>query len=349
MTHTPEDRPAIASTSNPVPPAAAEGPRIGVAGKVFRGIRRQPIWIFVALIFAFFSLAPQTRDFFFDFKNFTNILIQATPIGIIALGMTFVMIDAEIDLSVGAIMALAASLAVGLQSGIGIIPAALVGLLSGAAIGAFNGVVVWKTGVDSFIVTLGGLLGVRGLVFVYTGEQSFFATNFAYSDFGVSTLGPIPTLAIIFIALSVLMHWILTATQHGRDTYAVGGNREAAINAGIKVGPHLLINFVLIGLLSALSGILLSTQMGASTPNMGLNFELWVITAVVLGGTKLTGGRGSIIGTFGGVLAIQILRNGMNLMQVPAFWVLVILGSILIAVLFIDKQASRRTSAEVVV
>ncbi len=319
----------------------------GIVDRLWRGIRQQPIWIFVVLIFAFFSLMPQTREFFFDLNNFTNILIQATPIGIIALGMTFVMIDAEIDLSVGAIMALAASLAVGLQGDLGIFPAVAIGLLSGVLIGAFNGVVVWKTGVDSFIVTLGGLLGVRGLVFVYTREQSFFAMDFAYSDFGMSALGPVPTLAIIFLALTVLFHWILTNTQHGRDTYAVGGNREAAKNAGIKVGPHLLINFVIIGLLSALSGILLSTQMGASTPNMGLNFELWVITAVVLGGTKLTGGHGSIVGTFGGVLAIQILRNGMNLMQVPAFWVLVILGSILIAVLFLDKQASQRQSHEV--
>ncbi len=320
-----------------------------VAGTLVATMRGQPIWIFVVLIFVFFSIAPQTREFFFDLKNFTNILIQTTPIGIIALGMTLVMIDGEIDLSVGAIMALAASLAVGLQNNLGILPAVGLGLLAGIAIGAFNGLVVWKTGVDSFIVTLGGLLGVRGLVFVYTKEQSFFAMDFSYSDFGVSTIGPLPSLALIFLVLTALMHWLLTRTQHGRDTFAVGGNREAAVNAGIRVGPHLLINFVLIGFLAAVSGILLSTQMGASTPNMGTNFELWVITAVVLGGTKLTGGHGSILGTLGGVLAIQTLRNGMNLMQVPAFWVLVILGSILIAVLFIDKQASQRQSHEVMV
>lgn len=309
-----------------------------------RAAKAQPIWIFVLLIFTFFSFA---NEFFFDLSNFTNILIQTSTIGIIALGMTFVMIDGQIDLSVGAVVALAASLAVGLQSDIGLIPAVLVGLLSGALLGAFNGLVVWKTGVDAFIVTLGGLLGIRGLVFIYTQEQSFFATNFAYSDFGTSSFGPIPTLAIIFLVLTVFMHWLLTRTRHGRDTYAVGGNRDAAVNAGIKVGPHLLINFTIVGFLAALSGVLLSTQMGASTPNLGRDYELWVITAVVLGGTKLNGGYGSIIGTLGGVLAIGILRNGMNLMQVPAFYVLVILGSILIAVLFIDKQVSRRQQQEV--
>jgi len=309
-----------------------------------RAVKTQPIWIFVLLIFVFFSFA---NEFFFDLRNFTNILIQTSTIGIIALGMTFVMIDGQIDLSVGAVVALAASLSVGLQGDIGIVPAVFVGLLSGALLGAFNGLVVWKTGVDAFIVTLGGLLGIRGLVFIYTQEQSFFATNFAYSDFGTSSIGPIPTLAIIFIVLTVFMHWLLTRTQHGRDTYAVGGNRDAAVNAGIKVGPHLLINFTVVGFLAALSGVLLSTQMGASTPNLGRDYELWVITAVVLGGTKLNGGYGSIIGTLGGVLAIGILRNGMNLMQVPAFYVLVILGSILIAVLFIDKQLSRRQQQEV--
>lgn len=315
-----------------------------VSSSVLSAIKAQPIWIFVLIVFAFFSFSSQ---YFFDLKNFTNILIQTSTIGIIALGMTFIMIDGQIDLSVGAVVALAASLAVGLQSSIGIFPAVGVGLLSGVVIGAFNGLVVWKTGVDSFIVTLGGLLGVRGLVFVYTGEQSFFAMDFAYSDFGTSSIGPLPTLALIFLALTAFMHWLLTRTTHGRDTFAVGGNRDAAVNAGIKVGPHLLINFILVGFLAALSGILLSTQMGASTPNLGRDFELWTITAVVLGGTKLTGGQGSIIGTLGGVLAIGMLRNGMNLMQVPAFYVLVILGAILIAVLLIDKQVNRRQSQEV--
>jgi ribose transport system permease protein len=139
----------------------------------------------------------------------------------------------------------------------------------------------------------------------------------------------------------IVVHWLLSRTVHGRNTYAVGGNREAAVNAGIRVGPHMMFNFMLIGFLAALSGVLLSTQMGAATPNLGRDYELWVITAVVLGGTKLTGGKGDIIGTLGGVLAIGILRNGMNLMQVPAFYVYVILGSILIAVLFLDKHFNR--------
>ncbi len=297
-----------------------------------------PIWIFVGVCLVVFSLAT---EHFFAVQNFTNILVQTSTIGVIALGMTFVMINGNIDLSVGATLALAASLAVGLQDTLGVVPAVVVAMGAGVALGALNGLVVWKTGVDAFIVTLGAMIGVRGLVFLYTGEQSFYAMNFAYSDFGASSIGPLPTLAALFLGLAALMHYVLSSTVHGRNTYAVGGNREAAINAGIRVGPHMLINFMLVGFMAALAGVMLSTQMGASTPNLGTNFELWTITAVVLGGTKLAGGSGTILGTLGGVLAIGILRNGLNLMQVPAFYVLVIMGVILIAVLFIDRQLSR--------
>ena len=303
----------------------------------------QPIWLFVIVILVIFSLSA---EHFFDINNFKNILIQTSTIGLIALGMTFVMINGNIDLSVGAVVALAASLAVGLQDSLGITPAVAIGLLSGMGLGVLNGLIVWKTGVDAFIVTLGAMIGVRGLVFVYTQEQSFYAMDFAYADFGISTIGPVPTLAVVFLAFTALMHFVLTRTVHGRNTYAVGGNREAAVNAGIRVGLHMTINFVIVGFLAALAGITLSTQMGASTPNMGRDFELWTITAVVLGGTRLTGGAGSIIGTLGGVLAIGILRNGMNLLQVPSFYVLVIMGAILITVLFIDKQVTRAGKQE---
>jgi ribose transport system permease protein len=298
-------------------------------------MKMQPIWIFVLVCIVFFSVSS---PYFFDLNNFSNILVQASTIGLIALGMTFVMINGNIDLSVGATVALAASLAVGLQPDLGIIGAVSVGLMSGIMIGALNGIIAWKTGVDAFIVTLGAMIGVRGLVFIYTDEQSFYAFDLAYSDFGASEIFSMPVLALIFIFLTIVAHLLLKYTIHGRNVFAVGGNRVAAKEAGIRVGPHMLINFILVGFLAALSGILLSTQMGASTPNLGRNYELWTITAVVLGGTRLTGGYGSIIGTLGGVLAIAILRNGMNLLQVPSFYVLIILGSILIIVLFIDKR-----------
>lgn len=303
----------------------------------------QPIWIFVLAIFIFFSF---TSEYFLSFGNISNILVQTSTIGLIALGMTLVMINGNIDLSVGATLGLAASLAVGLQE-TSMILAILAALGSGILLGAINGFIVWKTGVNAFIVTLGAMLGVRGLVFLYTGEESFYALNFAFSDFGASTIGPFPVLAIIFLVCALIMHLVLTRTSHGRNTFAVGGNPEASIDAGIRLGRHMMINFIIVGFFAALAGVLLASQMGAATPNLGRDYELWVITAVVLGGTKLTGGYGSIVGTLGGVLAIGILRNGMNLMQVPAFYVLVILGVILISVLIIDKKLNVPSVKEV--
>ncbi|AQS48133.1 ribose ABC transporter [Thioclava nitratireducens] len=316
-----------------------------------RWLAANPIWGFIVLIFVFFSFA---NPYFFAVQNFQNILVQTSTIGLIALGMTLVMINGNIDLSVGAVVALAASLCVDIQGwdmfsawgNWALLPAVVAALVAGTALGALNGFIVWKTGVDAFIVTLGAMLGVRGLVFVYTKEQSFFAMNFSFSDFGSSNLGPLPTLAVLFLVCTVVVHLLLARTVHGRNTYAVGGNRAAAVNAGIRVGPHMLINFMIVGFFAALAGVTLSSQMGAATPNLGTNYELWVITSVVLGGTKLNGGAGNIIGTLGGVLAIGILRNGMNLMQVPAFYVLVILGTILIAVLLLDKQLNRKGKEE---
>ncbi|TVP45668.1 MAG: ABC transporter permease [Halomonas sp.] len=310
----------------------------------FRGRTKiQPIWVFVIALFIFFSVMS---EYFLSFGNISNILVQTSTIGLIALGMTFVMINGNIDLSVGAILGLSASLAVGLQE-ISMTLAILAALGSGVLLGALNGLVVWKTGVNAFIVTLGAMLGVRGLIFLYTGEQSFFAMNFAFADFGTSTIGPVPVLAIIFLICALIMHLVLTRTSHGRNTFAVGGNPEASIDAGIRLGRHMMINFIIVGFFAALAGVLLASQMGAATPNLGRDYELWVITAVVLGGTKLTGGYGSIVGTLGGVLAIGILRNGMNLMQVPAFYVLVILGAILISVLIIDKKLNAPSAKEV--
>ena len=296
-------------------------------------IKLQPIWIFVVILIVFFSFSS---EFFFEISNFKNIFIQTSTIGLIALGLTFVMINGNIDLSVGSMIALSASITIGLQSyGLGY--SITLALIVGVLFGALNGIIVWKTGVDSFIVTLGAMIGLRGVVFAYTGEQSFYSLDFSFSDFGSSSLFGIPTLALIFIGFVIIMHFILTKTVHGRYMYAVGGNKVTASNSGIKVGKHMMMNFMLCGFLAAVAGITLSSQMGASTPNLGRDFELWAITAVVLGGTKLTGGAGSIIGTLGGVVAIGILRNGMNLLNIPSFYVLVILGSILIAVIYLDS------------
>jgi ribose transport system permease protein len=300
---------------------------------------RNHIWVFLALTVVVFSASS---PYFLTINNLGNVLTQAAFIGILAIGMTMVMIDGEIDLSVGAILALASALAIGLQDHIGIWPAVFVGFLSGAALGFLNGTLVALSGMHSFIVTLGGLIGIRGLVFIYTNEDALMVSDFSYTDYPEIYLGPVSLTAMIFIGLALFFQWILSSTRHGRETYAIGDNIDAAHDAGINIKRHKIINFTLCGALAAIAGILLSMRLGTAEPNAGKVWELWTIIAVVLGGTRLQGGYGSMWMTIGGVLTLAVLRNGLRLLNTPNYVELMVMGAVLVLALFIDKLLSRQ-------
>ncbi|MGS4944952.1 ABC transporter permease [Meridianimarinicoccus sp. RP-17] len=303
---------------------------------------RNHIWLFLALAVAVFSMAS---PYFLTVNNLGNVLTQAAFIGILAVGMTMVMINGEIDLSVGATLALASALAIGLQPAIGVWPAVFVGFLSGVALGALNGTLVALSGMHSFIVTLGGLIGIRGLVFVYTGEEALMVEDFAYTDIPEVYLGPLSLTAMIFLALAALFQWVLTSTRHGRETYAVGDNIAAAHDAGIRIKRHKIINFTICGALAAIAGILLSMRLGTAEPNAGRIWELWTIIAVVLGGTRLAGGYGSMWMTVGGILTLAVLRNGLRLLNTPNYVELMVMGSVLILALGLDRVLAARKGA----
>ena len=321
-------------------------------------LKNGAIWGFIVLELVFFEVAGSwwslSDNAFMDLDNMLLLLKQSAPIGIIAIGMTVIMINGNIDLSVGAIFALSAIVMLDSMSwpfmeamGDGAIPLAwLFALLTGCLLGFINGMVVWKTGVDAFIVTLGAMLGYRGLVFMYNGENPTFHLNWTMVDIAEANVLGFETPALVFLAVVLIVWLLMTRSIHGRNAYAIGDNREAAVNAGIRVGPHFLINFVLIGFLSALSAVAFYSGSGSVNPNDGMLFELWAITAVVLGGTKLTGGRGSIIGTFGGVIAIQLLRKGLGHIGANSETVNLVIGSILIIVLLLDRQLNRKGAEE---
>lgn len=321
-------------------------------------IKNGAIWAFIAFQLVFFEVAGQwwslSDNAFMDADNMLLLLKQSAPIGIIAIGMTLVMINGNIDLSVGATYALAGIVMLDSMNwpfmeamGDASIPLAWIfALLTGCVLGLINGVIVWKTGVDAFIVTLGAMLGYRGLVFMYNGENPTYHLNWTMVDMAEADLFGLQTPALVFIAVVVIVWLVMSRTVHGRNAYAIGDNREAAVNAGIRVGPHFVINFVLIGFLAALSAVVFYSGSGSVNPNDGMLFELWAITAVVLGGTKLTGGRGSIIGTLGGVIAIQLLRKGLGHIGADTETVNLVIGTILIAVLFLDRQLNRKGAEE---
>ncbi len=328
------------------------------AGKLSKYLAGGAIWGFIVLELIFFSVAGEffsvSDKAFMDVDNMLLLLKQSAPIGIIAMGMTIVMVNGNIDLSVGAIYAICAiilldSMTWTVFAGLGnwVIPVAwCLALLTGVVLGAINGLIVWKTGVDAFIVTLGSMLGYRGLVFMYNGEQPTSHLNWTLVDFAEAQFLGLHTATWFLLVVTAAIWFLMNRTVHGRNAYAIGNNREAAVNAGIRVGPHIMINFMIIGLLAGLSAVVFYSESGSVNPNDGQLYELWVITAVVLGGTKLTGGAGSIISTFGGVIAIQLLRKGLAHIGADTSTVNLVIGLILIAVLFLDRQLNVKGKEE---
>jgi ribose transport system permease protein len=323
-------------------------------GALSKALKRGAIWGFIVLELIFFSVAGKylslSGSAFMDVENMLLLLKQSAPIGIIAMGMTLVMVNGNIDLSVGATFAIAAiilleSMTWPIFAGLGdwVIPVAwLLALATGTALGALNGLIVWKTGVDAFIVTLGSMLGFRGIVFMFNGENPTSHLNWTLVDFAEAQFLGLHTPTWFLLGATAAIWFLMARTVHGRNAYAIGDNREAAVNAGIRVGPHMMINFAIIGFLAALSAVVFYSESGSVNPNDGELYELWVITAVVLGGAKITGGSGDVIGTFGGVVAIQLLRKGLGHIGADTSTVNLAIGLILVAVLILDRQLNIR-------
>jgi len=321
-------------------------------------LKRGAIWGFILLELAFFSIIGDqlsaSSQPFLAYENLLLVLKQSAPIGIIALGMTIIMINGNIDLSVGATFALAAIVLLDSMTwpfmqamGDWAIPLAwFFALMTGVIMGAINGIIVWKTGVDAFIVTLGAMLGFRGIVFMFNGEQPTSHLNWTLVDFAEAQFLGLHTATWFLLGTALVLWLLMTKTVHGRNAYAIGNNRDAAVNAGIRVGPHFVWNFMLIGFLAALSAVVFYSESGSVNPNDGMLYELWAITAVVLGGTKLAGGYGSIISTLGGVIAIQLLRKGLGHIGADTQTVNLVIGLILIAVLVLDRQLNRKGHGE---
>jgi ribose transport system permease protein len=301
-------------------------------------LRGHSVWA-IAIVLALF-FAVQSGHFLTSF-NVSNILTQCVFIGLISVGLTPVIISGNIDLSIGATVGLTACLFVALQP-YGLELALLGALAAGAAVGLVNGLLVERTGISSFIVTLAMMSGIRGLTFLAIGDTSLSAADDRPNLWAMAAIGPIPVTVGLFAIFAVIVALVLRVTIHGRNTYAIGGNRSAAIDAGIPVSAHIVANFVLCGFMAAICGVTMAANLGAAAPTFGTDYELLAITAVVLGGTRLQGGRGGVAGTIGAVLALTVLRNGLNLMRVSPFYIPLIVGAVLIVALIIDRQFNTR-------
>ena len=279
-------------------------------------------------------LASVMVDGFLTPGNLFNVFNQNAIKGIMAIGMTFVIINGYFDMSLVTLISLTAALSSGLQNSIGLVPAIVISLAVGLIVGSINGFLVAKAGINAFVVTLALMLGCRSLSYLYSQEQSILATNESFIRFG---MGRLP------FGLSYIAFYVLRYTKHGRNTYAVGGNAGSAFNAGINCTKTTFINFVICGFTGALGGVLYAAQGGASSPPLGWpDMHMLVIAGVVLGGTKLSGGVGSIWYTCGGVMILGIVSNMMNLLNVQTYVSTMVTGFIMIGVLYLDKVLTER-------
>jgi ribose transport system permease protein len=276
--------------------------------------------------------------YFLTAGNLSNILVQGSVIALLAGGQTFVILTGGVDLAVGALTALAGAIAGHLMIKMGVNPyaAIAVALAIGAAVGVFNGYLVAFVGIPSFIVTLGGLTLWRGLAFDATGgfDNSGMPEPLPYIGYGELLGVPMP----IWItgAYFVAMAFVLSSTKLGRYVYAMGSNEMGARQVGINIRWYKLGVYVVSGLSCALGAVVLMARMDSSSGKMAQMFELDAIAAVILGGTSLFGGRGSIWGSLLGAVLITMIRNGMNLMEISQFKQMMAIGAVVIIAVWID-------------
>lgn len=294
---------------------------------------------FLVLALALSLLSPS----FLTPSNLINVLRQIAVNALLAFGMTVVILGAGIDLSVGSILAFTGAVAAGIAvAGWPPALAMLAALALGALIGLFNGVFVAYARIAPFIATLGALTIFRGATLVYTDGRPITGLPEAFNVIGNGIWLGIPVPVWIMLAFLALTHCLLRYTALGRAIYAVGGNEEAARLSGISVSRVKLFQYAYSGLACALGALVLSGRLNSAQPTAGAGFELDAIAAVVVGGTSLFGGRGGVIGTFLGALIIGVLNNGMNLLNVSAFYQQIVKGGVILAALLIDRLVSTR-------
>ena len=291
--------------------------------------------ILISVVFAWMSPT------FLTAPNLLNILQQSSINACIALGMTLVIISGGIDLSVGPVAALTATLAAAMMVGGVPVPLALLGGLGvGAACGFVNGALIAWGGLQPFIVTLGSLSLYRALALIYTGGQPIFGLPNGFRALTNGTIAGVPNPVVIVAVLAVVAWVTLNKTPLGEYFMAVGGNPEAARIAGVPVTLTKLSAYMISGFMVAVAAMILIGRLGAAEPTMGTLWELDAIAASAIGGASLMGGRGSIPGTLIGCIILGTLRNGLTLLNVQAFYQLLATGIIIIVAMLIDKFAS---------
>jgi ribose transport system permease protein len=329
------------SSTHPDGPQARGGParRERLVGTLSRF---QSVFGLLLVCIVFAALTPA----FYSEFNMINILRQGAATAVLACGMTFVIISGGIDLSIGSVVAITGVLAAGfMKDGSSIWVAVVVALLAGLAFGAVNGVLIALVKIPPFIATLGTMTMGSSLALAYTQGLPISGLPDAFTAIGQESLGPIPIPVLIAAVVVVLAGVVLRHTLVGRYAFALGGNEKAAYLSGVATTRWKLSMYTLLGLLGGVAGILLTARQNSGQPTTGLGMELTVIAAVVIGGTSLSGGRGTMWGAVVGTLLITVINNGLNLLNVSPFYQGLFVGGLILLAVALDWRNRRSNEA----
>lgn len=312
------------------------------SSKVFRSIINIQQWGIIIVLILLVIILGISSPVFLSARNIRNILQQVSTLGILSMGMTVLMISGGIDLSVGSSISVVAVI-VGklLKAGVPAGYPIIIGLIIGCAIGLINGLLASNTRAHPFILTLGTMTMFQGVAIIITEGYPITDLGDKFEWIGGATVGKVPFIVILFFTVMLICFFILKYTRLGRKAYAIGGNEYTTYLAGINVRMYKVIFYMFCGFLTGLASLVLSSRISSAIPTMGAGFELQSIGAVVIGGTPLTGGRGSVWGTLTGVLLLGIIANGLNLLHVEASWQYVVTGVVIIIAVILHEHRAQ--------
>ncbi len=297
--------------------------------------------ILLLLVVIMGILSPK---YFLTVNNLVQIILQSSITILIAVGEFFAILIAGIDLSVGSVLALTGMVTAKLLvNGVPILLSVLFGgVILGGALGLVNGFLVVQTGLHPFIITMGGLTIFRGLTLVISDARPVYGFPPAFQRTIAGSLCKIPIPILIALAVAVLFYIITTKTILGRNLYAIGGNQDSAWLSGVNVKVHKIVVFVFSGVCSGVAGVVMIGRLGAAEPLAGQGFELYAIASAIIGGTSFFGGKGRISGVVIGAIIIGLINNSLNILNVPTFYQQIVMGSLIIGSVFLDKALSAK-------
>jgi inositol transport system permease protein len=316
---------------------SAQGSVMSKLSKIdFASIYRKygTLLIFIGILI----LASLVSDSFLTVANLTNVLRQVVVVSLLACGVTFIIILGQIDVSLGAVVALTGTIAASVMSMTGSVALAVAaGIAMGVVVGLVNGFVITRFGIPSFITTLAMTTVARGAALLYTGGMPISGLG-KFTVIGQGSVGPIPIAVLILLAVLLFSWVLLNRTRFGRYVYATGGNSKAALASGVDTRKVTMLAFVFSGILTAVAGIVLMSRVNSGQPAGGIGYEFDAITAVVVGGTSLMGGTGTIMGSMIGSLIIGVINNILNLLNVSSYWQQIAKGLIIAVAVILDVK-----------